>query len=50
MSVGLDLGLVFVHLFSFSILCVFSFHLRVFCSYVVSFCYVRFSLLRQEIG
>ena len=42
-----------VHLFRFSILCVFLAWLGLFCSYVVCFCCVRFSFfstIRQEIG
>ena len=43
MSVGLiGLGLVFVHLFRFSILCVFLIRL-IFFSCIVCFCCVRFS-------
>ena len=52
MSVGLGLGLVFVRLFTFSILCFFLFQLRLVCSCVVSFCCVSLvsSVLCQEIG
>jgi len=45
MSVGLGLGLVSVHLFRFSILCVFQFSLDyLVCSCVFCFSCVRFSL------
>jgi len=43
MSVCLGFGVVFVHLFRFSILCVFLVSFRLFCSFVVCFCCLRFS-------
>ena len=52
LSQGLGLGLNFVHLFGFSILCAFMYWLRLFCSCVVYYFALGlfFSVLCQEIG